>query len=105
MSAVLIATVVCVAVAGIIGMCAVPLGSGIPMAGAVALAMCPITAVMVAVNDTQMLTQIDLAPNQLQWLLLIGGLISGLIWAGLTHIILRTTVRSFIVTMRRLAGT
>jgi len=104
-SAVLIATVLCVAVAGIIGMCALPLGSGIPMAGAVALSVCPITAVMVTVHDTQMLPVIDLTHYQLQWLLLIGGLISGLIWAGLTHIILRTTVRSFIVTMRRLAGT
>lgn len=104
-SAVLIATVLCVLVAGIIGLCAVPLGSGLPIVGAFALTICPITAIMVAIQDTQMLAGIEVSPLQLQWLLLVGGVVSAVIWAGLTHVILRTTVRSFIVTMRRLAGT
>jgi len=60
---------------------------------------------MVAANSAKMLASTKVDPNQLQWVLLIGGVISAVIWAGLTHIILKTTVRSFIVTMRRLAGT
>jgi len=104
-SAVLIATVLSVAVVGIIGLCAVPLGGSIPVAGPLALTVCPITAVMVAANSAKMLASTKVDPNQLQWVLLIGGVISAVIWAGLTHIILKTTVRSFIVTMRRLAGT
>ncbi len=104
-SAVLIATVLCVVVAGIVGLCAVPLGSSIPVVGPVALAVCPVTAVMVAVNGTRMVAATDVDATSLQWILLAGGLVSAFLWAGLTRILLKTTVSSFIVTMRRLAGT
>jgi ABC-type transport system involved in multi-copper enzyme maturation permease subunit len=104
-TAVLVATVLIVVVAGIAGLCAVPLGSGIPIVGALALALCPITAVMVAIHESSMLAPLNATPLQLQWLLLASGVLSGVVWSALTYIILRSTIGSFVPTMRRLAGT
>lgn len=104
-TAVLVATVLIVLVAGIAGLCAVPLGSGIPIVGALALALCPITAVMVAIHESSMLAPLNATPLQLQWLLLASGVLSGVVWSALTYIILRSTIGSFVPTMRRLAGT
>ncbi|MDG2476706.1 MAG: ABC transporter permease subunit [Phycisphaerales bacterium] len=104
-TAVLVATVLIVVIAGIAGLCAVPIGTGIPIGGALALALCPVTAIMLATNDASMLAPLDMSPTQLQWLLLGSGVLSGIVWSALTHMILKSTTGSFVITMRKLAGT
>jgi len=43
--------------------------------------------------------------SSIQWALLAGGMLSAVVWTVATMMILKTTARTFVATMRQLAGT
>jgi len=66
---------------------------------------CPATAIMVATADGHFLSNWPMAEVGRQWMLLGCGVAGGLFWSLLTAMLLQTTGRAFVPTMRRLAGT
>ncbi|MDP7029066.1 MAG: ABC transporter permease subunit [Phycisphaerales bacterium] len=65
--------------------------------------LCPLAGVVLAL-DADLVASFP-APETLQWALLAGGVLSAVIWSLATMMILKTTSRTFVATMRHLAGT
>ncbi|MCH2141623.1 MAG: hypothetical protein MK077_01320 [Phycisphaerales bacterium] len=101
-TAVSISSVICLAVAGLLGICALPL-TGTQIIGPLMDALSPGPALLSAFHtDLWLDPQSQISPSVQ---LLVSGFVAGLIWCILTWMILKTTMRSFVFTMRRLAGT
>ena len=78
--------------------------AGIPWFGLPIVSLCPLAAVMLSMDNGTFLAQSGLERATAQWVLLASGVFSGVLWTILAMMILKTTSRTFVTTMRSLAG-
>ena len=102
-SAVSIATVICLLIIAAVGLCAAPV-SRTPILGPFVVAMSPGPSLLTAFNPNEWVGGPMLGISA-SMQLLVAGILAAAAWSVLTWMMLRTTMRTFIFTMRRLAGT
>jgi ABC-type transport system involved in multi-copper enzyme maturation permease subunit len=102
-----VATVVTILIIALLAGLLVPCvssASGIPWFGLPIVSVCPLAAVLLAMDSGPLLAESGLSRDAAEWVLLGGGVLSGALWAVLTLMVLKTTTRTFVTTMRNLAG-
>ncbi len=102
------AAVMTLTIAALLAGILVPCGTALTELGWLGLwggSACPLAAVMLAM-DAELIVGFGRQPATLiQWALLAGGVLSGVVWSLATMMILKATGRTFVATMRHLAGT
>jgi ABC-type transport system involved in multi-copper enzyme maturation permease subunit len=101
-AAVSIATVICLLIVAAVGLCATPV-SRTPILGPFVVAMSPGPSLLSAFKPDVWVGPMAGITASMQ--LLVAGILAAIAWSVLTWMMLRTTMRTFIFTMRRLAGT
>lgn len=101
-TAVSISSVICLSLAGLLGVCALPV-THTPIIGPLMQALSPGPALLASFQSDRLFDPQSGPSASIQ--LLISGAIACIIWCLLTWMILKTTRRTFVFTMRRLAGT
>jgi ABC-type transport system involved in multi-copper enzyme maturation permease subunit len=103
---VIVAVLIVVAVVGVLSLCALPTGQSIPVIGPIMVCLSPVNLLMAAVypehaiNSTLKEGMISTATS-----LLVGSLVSAVLYAALVYALHANMKRTFMMTVRRLAGT
>ena len=82
----------------------VSLGAEIPVVGPVLVCLSPLNLAVAAVAPARALGQSMLQPDAIPVSMLVGGALAVAVYAGLTWAMLAAIRRSFMMTVRRLAG-
>lgn len=98
------AVAILVAVGGAVGLCGTAAGRGIPVLGAVIAAASPLNLVAAAAFPASALPASLLDPVAARWSLAVGSLLAGAAWVGLVFAMHSTLKRTFMTTVRQLAG-
>jgi len=95
---------VIVGVAGLLGLCGAAAGGGVPLLGPVMVCLSPVNLAFAAVAPSRALAASMLQSDMLSTSLLVGGGLAAACYATLTYAMLAAIRRSFMMTVRRLAG-
>jgi ABC-type transport system involved in multi-copper enzyme maturation permease subunit len=105
-SSVIAAVMVLLAVVGVIGLCGMASGQGIPYLGAVISASSPFNLIFASFMPNEAIPEtIDEAGSNFGPSLFFGALISGVIYGAIVFGMHASMKKSFMMTVRRLAGT
>jgi len=96
---------VTLAVAGVLGLCGGAAGSSIPVVGAVLVALSPANLLMAVVSPGSAIAGSMEDPTAARWALLVGAGIAVGVFAAVVYGMHTTMKRTFMFTVRRLAGT
>ncbi|MSR18119.1 MAG: hypothetical protein EXS00_02950 [Phycisphaerales bacterium] len=92
-------------IASPLGLCLAGMGSGVPYVGAALNALVPINIVLAAVQPSAVLSGTLDDPAGAQWSLLIGAVAAAICYCAIVYAMHAQMKNSFMVTVRRLAGT
>ena len=91
-----------------LGLCVMPAGANLPMLGVLLTALNPANMLITLEDPVSWLAkswQSDPEGGTIQFMMIIGGLISGGIYLGLAWAMHKSMTRTFMMTVRRLSGT
>jgi ABC-type uncharacterized transport system permease subunit len=95
---------VIVAAAGMLGLCGAAAGTTVPMLGPALVSLSPVNLAFAAVAPARALGVSLNDPEVLRTSFVFGGLLAAVAYATLTYAMLAAIRRSFMMTVRRLAG-